>query len=210
MPGQTWLLLDKILDIGPVFIASCTSRRVCRSSGESSSLRWPRRRRGRGRGSGPRRPPYTTWRTTKSRYRSAVPGVRVARFQHGCYFWQTCSEMQQQQAQVGIMYSSRFTEGTCQMPPRLLSRRSTTSSSSPHWTKVRERTRLDNSVALAVRSIFFLAGSFRGENKGLFVLLSRTQTGPGRTVKQEQEEISRNHVPRLFLGSVFLCNKGTF
>ena len=39
-------------------------------------------------------------------------------------------------------------------------------------------------------------------SKSLYVLLSRTQAGPGRTVKQEQEEISRNHVPRLFLGSV--------
>ena len=36
--------------------------------------------------------------------------------------------------------------------------------------------------------------TYRGENKGLSVLLSRTQAGPGRTVKQEQEEISRNHV----------------
>ena len=27
----------------------------------------------------------------------------------------------------------------------------------------------------------------------MYVLLSRTQAGPGRTVKQEQEEISRNH-----------------
>ena len=35
---------------------------------------------------------------------------------------------------------------------------------------------------------------YRGGNKGLFVLLSRTQAGPGRTVKQEQEEISSNHV----------------
>ena len=34
------------------------------------------------------------------------------------------------------------------------------------------------------------------------ILLSSTQAGPGRKVKQEQEEISRNHVPRLFLGSV--------
>ena len=30
--------------------------------------------------------------------------------------------------------------------------------------------------------------------KGLNVLLSRTQAGPGRAVKQEQEENSRNHV----------------
>ena len=34
----------------------------------------------------------------------------------------------------------------------------------------------------------------RWGNKGLFVLLSRTQDGPGKTVKQEQEQISRNHV----------------
>ena len=38
-----------------------------------------------------------------------------------------------------------------------------------------------------------------GGNKGLFVLLSRTQAGPGRTVRQEQEEISRNHV------QTFIC-----
>ena len=30
--------------------------------------------------------------------------------------------------------------------------------------------------------------------KGLNVLLSRTQAGPGRAVKQDQEENSRNHV----------------
>ena len=43
---------------------------------------------------------------------------------------------------------------------------------------------------------------YRAEKKSLQILLSRTQAGPGRKVKQEQEEISRNHVPRLFLGSV--------
>ena len=36
--------------------------------------------------------------------------------------------------------------------------------------------------------------NYRGELKGLYVLLSRTQAGPGRAVKQEQEENSRNHV----------------
>ena len=36
------------------------------------------------------------------------------------------------------------------------------------------------------------------------ILLSSTQAGPGRTVKQEQEEISRNHLQRLFLGSVLV------
>ena len=35
---------------------------------------------------------------------------------------------------------------------------------------------------------------YTGENKGSFVLISRTQAGPCRTVQQEQEEISRNHV----------------
>ena len=39
---------------------------------------------------------------------------------------------------------------------------------------------------------------YRGVNKGLHVLLSRTQAGPGKTVKQEQEEISRNHVYKHF------------
>ena len=41
-----------------------------------------------------------------------------------------------------------------------------------------------------------------GVDKGLHILLSNSQAGPGRKVKEEQEEISRNHVPRLFLGSV--------
>ena len=40
---------------------------------------------------------------------------------------------------------------------------------------------------------------YRGANKGLHVLLSRTQAGPGRTVKQEQEEISHNHA------QTFIC-----
>ena len=36
--------------------------------------------------------------------------------------------------------------------------------------------------------------TYRCELKGLFVLLSRTHTGPGRAIKQEQEENSLNHV----------------
>ena len=44
---------------------------------------------------------------------------------------------------------------------------------------------------------------YRGENKGLFALLSRTQAGPGRTAKQEQEEISRNHVQTFISPSVY-------
>ena len=39
---------------------------------------------------------------------------------------------------------------------------------------------------------------FRDRQKGMQILLRMTQTGPGRAVKQEQEEISRN------LGTVFL------
>ena len=36
----------------------------------------------------------------------------------------------------------------------------------------------------------------------LQTLLSRTQAGPGRTVKKEQEESSPNHVQRVYLISV--------
>ena len=43
---------------------------------------------------------------------------------------------------------------------------------------------------------------YRDENYSLQILLSRTQAGPGRTVKQEQEEISQNHVQRINLISV--------
>ena len=34
------------------------------------------------------------------------------------------------------------------------------------------------------------------------ILLSRTQAGPGRKVKQEQEDISRNHIQAFIPGSV--------
>ena len=43
----------------------------------------------------------------------------------------------------------------------------------------------------------------------VWFLLSRTQAGPGRTVKQEQEEISPNHV-RINLISVFSLKEGCF
>ena len=36
----------------------------------------------------------------------------------------------------------------------------------------------------------------------MYVLLSRTQAGPGRIVKQEQEEISRSHVQTFIYLSV--------
>ena len=45
---------------------------------------------------------------------------------------------------------------------------------------------------------------YRGANKGVHVMLSRTQAGPGRTVKQEQEEISRNHVQTFICLSIWL------
>ena len=44
----------------------------------------------------------------------------------------------------------------------------------------------------------------RAPGKSMYVLLSRTQAGPGRTVKQEQEEISRNHVQTFIYPSVVI------
>ena len=44
--------------------------------------------------------------------------------------------------------------------------------------------------------------NFNYRNKGLQILLSNSQAGPGRKIKQEQEEISRNHVQAFFPGSV--------
>ena len=49
-----------------------------------------------------------------------------------------------------------------------------------------------------------LQNTYRDEIYSLQLLLSRTQAGPGRTVKQEQEEISPNHVQRINL--IFVCN----
>ena len=39
-----------------------------------------------------------------------------------------------------------------------------------------------------------LPHTYRAPGKSMYFWLSRTQAGPGRTVKQEQEEISHNHV----------------
>ena len=47
---------------------------------------------------------------------------------------------------------------------------------------------------------------YRARNKGMQILLSNSQAGLGRTVKQEQEEISRNHVQAFIPGR--LCNHG--
>ena len=46
---------------------------------------------------------------------------------------------------------------------------------------------------------------FQKECDTLQILLSRTQAGPGRTVKQQQEEISPNHIQSLNLISVHGC-----
>ena len=43
---------------------------------------------------------------------------------------------------------------------------------------------------------------YRDEIYSLQILLSRTQAGPGRTVKHEQEDVSPNHVQRINLISV--------
>ena len=43
---------------------------------------------------------------------------------------------------------------------------------------------------------------YRARNKSMQILLSNSQAGSGRTVKQEQEEISRNHVQAFIPGSV--------
>ena len=45
---------------------------------------------------------------------------------------------------------------------------------------------------------------YSGELKALYVLLSRTQAGPGRADKQEQEENSCNHVQAFYWISVFI------
>ena len=47
-----------------------------------------------------------------------------------------------------------------------------------------------------------LARGLQRGNKGLHVLLSRNQAGPGRTVKQEQEEISHNYLQTFIFPSV--------
>ena len=58
-------------------------------------------------------------------------------------------------------------------------------------------------IAAGLLSLFSFDGfSYRGVNKGLYALLSRTQAGPGRTVKQEQKKISRNHVQTFIYLSV--------
>ena len=49
----------------------------------------------------------------------------------------------------------------------------------------------------------FLGAFYSPQNKGMQILLSTTQPGPGRVVQQEQEYISRNHVQTI--SSVLNC-----
>ena len=46
---------------------------------------------------------------------------------------------------------------------------------------------------------------YRAPGKSMYFLLSRTQAGPGRTVKQEEEDISSNHVQTFSGCSVVAC-----
>ena len=55
-----------------------------------------------------------------------------------------------------------------------------------------------------VHFISHSGGNYRAPGKSMYFLLSRTQAGPGRTVKQEQEETSRNHVQTFSGCSVYI------
>ena len=44
---------------------------------------------------------------------------------------------------------------------------------------------------------------YRAEKKSLQILQSSTQAGPGKNVKQEQEEISRNYMYHDFLSALY-------
>ena len=57
-------------------------------------------------------------------------------------------------------------------------------------------------IAIVVSRRGSLAIIYRAWNKGMQILVSNSQAGPGRTAKQEQEEISRNHVQAFIPGSV--------
>ena len=48
---------------------------------------------------------------------------------------------------------------------------------------------------------------YRDRLKGVQILWSNSQAGPGRKVKQEQEDISRNHVQAFFPGSVWAARQ---
>ena len=53
--------------------------------------------------------------------------------------------------------------------------------------------------------LFFITMEmYRDEIYSLQIQLSRTQAGPGRAVKEQQEQISRNHVQTIFGTSVHI------
>ena len=62
-------------------------------------------------------------------------------------------------------------------------------------------------IAYVEENFCFAEYFYRNANKGLHILLSRTQAGPGRTVKKQQEDISRNHVQTFIYASVILCRE---
>ena len=67
-----------------------------------------------------------------------------------------------------------------------------------------ERRRKRNSCTMQLGTEeYVLDMLYRARNKGMHILLSNSQARSGRTVKQEQEEISRNHVQAFIPGSVY-------
>ena len=51
--------------------------------------------------------------------------------------------------------------------------------------------------------------NYGARKKGMHILLSNSQAGPGTTVKQEQEDIYRNHVQAFFPELCILCDTRT-
>ena len=51
-----------------------------------------------------------------------------------------------------------------------------------------------NILSKRYKKYVYILHEYRAHKKGLQILLSNSQAGPGRKVKQEQEEISHNHV----------------
>ena len=94
----------------------------------------------------------------------------------------------------------RCTTTTTVTTMRRCSRNTPRTTTSTRWSSSTLST--DPSTRNERTGAFFAKEAYRGANKGLHVLLSRTQAGPGRTVKQEEEEISRNHVQTFIFLSV--------
>ena len=71
----------------------------------------------------------------------------------------------------------------------------------PHWQW--NINQAERSIAMDLRKMWKVQ-IYRVEIYSLQILLSRTQAGPGSAVKEQQEEISPNHVQRLNLISVHM------